>query len=164
MDRVQSAEVYITPVEDIDGTGLDEQLIQDLDIVNFARGDNDHAGDAAAKIQKRMQLHRRLAFAKLCPRKQGQTQVDGGGVQRIDAVIQIDTEGIVGVELSGSGNQNLCEVPIDAPVADTIGMCQGVARYFAPNAQVVKPRLSRPQAGLNIAQTLSIGKLGKGHA
>ena len=45
-----------------------------------------------------------------------------------------------------------------------IGVGKGIARDRSPDAQMIKPGLGCPQAGLNISQAFSIGELGKGHA
>ena len=52
----------------------------------------------------------------------------------------------------------------DAPVADLIGISQGVSGHFAANACMVDPCGGCSQAGLDVAQTLAKGQLGKGHA
>ena len=47
-----------------------------------------------------MQFHGGLGLAKRRPRKQRQTKVDGGRVQRVDRVVQFHTERFVDVQAS----------------------------------------------------------------
>src|SRR2546427_2821497 len=51
----------------------------------------------------------------------------------------------------------------DAPVMGLIGIGQGRARDLAAEAHVVELAAHRPQARLNIAQTLSVSELSEGH-
>jgi hypothetical protein len=44
------------------------------------------------------------------PGKQAQTQVDGGRIERVQGVIELDAQGILGIKRTGDGNQNLREV------------------------------------------------------
>ena len=43
-------------------------------------------------------------------------------------------------------------------------MGEGIAGDLPPDPQVIKARLSCPQADLDISQTFAISKLGEGHA
>ena len=79
--------------------------------------------------------------------------------QRIDPVIQLDSEGVVDIKRSGLGNQYLGEVGIDAPAADLIRMRQGVSGYLAANARMIEPGGGCPQTGLDVAQTLAKGQM-----
>ena len=63
-----------------------------MDVVQLAVRDVDEARDAAPQIEQRVHLHRRLGGAKVRPRKHRQAQVDGGRIQRIDGVGQIQPE------------------------------------------------------------------------
>ncbi len=51
------------------------------------------------------------------PRKQRQAEVDGGGIERVDGVGEIDAKSVVGVQAPGDGDQGLGEVGVDSPVA-----------------------------------------------
>ena len=79
-------------------------------------GDADKRGNVAVQIQHGVHLDGGLALAKLRPRKQRQAQVDGGGVQRIQTLMQIDAHQITGVQRTGGRNQPLREIGEDTPV------------------------------------------------
>src|SRR5437879_13602816 len=64
-----------------------------------------------------MHLHRRLVLTKLGPRKEREAKIDGGGVQSIQTLIQIDIDRIARIERARDSNQDLRKVGIDSPVA-----------------------------------------------
>jgi hypothetical protein len=69
-----------------------------------------------------MQLHRRLGRAERRPRKDRETQVDGGRVERVDGVLEIDPERLAGIKPPGDADQALCKVAVDAPVPNGVGI------------------------------------------
>jgi len=79
------------------------------------------------QIDERVQFDGSLAFAKLGPGKQRETKIDGRRIESVGRLIQIDGEGIVGIELPGVGDEDVGEVAADAPVAPLVGVGQGAA-------------------------------------
>ena len=121
---MQACKVEITAVHHIEGAGLGQQVIEHVDVVPFAVADMDEGGDIAAQLQQRMQLDSRFGRAKWCPGKHRQAQVDGSTVERVDSLLQLDTERLVDVEPSRDPDQSLGELGVDAPVSDLIGIGQ----------------------------------------
>ena len=68
------------------------------------------------------------------------------------------------VKFAGDGNESLCEVGMNAPVTCLVGIGQSAARYGTANAHVIELVALRTQARFDVAQALTIGHLGKGHA
>ncbi len=96
-----------------------------------------------------MQFHCSFVLAKLGPGKKRQAQIDGGGIERVNSLGQLDAEAVVRVEHAGAGNQHLREVGVDAPIAHRVCMGQGIARDLAANAEMVKLGVLRAQASLS---------------
>jgi len=107
-------------------------------------------GIAAAQVEQRVQLDRRLRMAKRGPRKQRQAKVYGGGIQRVDGI--------------GHDNEGLGEFVVDTPVARLVGIGQGAAADVATDAEVVELGGLRSQTSFDVAQALAIRQLRKGHA
>lgn len=84
-----------------------------------------------------MHLHRRFVPTKLGPRKQREAKIDGGGIQSVQTLVQIDTHRIVAIERPSDGDQDLRKVSIDPPVARFIGVGQSRACDGTPETQVV---------------------------
>ena len=118
----------------------------------------------SAQIEQCVQFHPRLGLAKRGPRKQRQTKVDGGRVQRVDRLAQFDAERLLGVQAPGNANQRLGELEVDTPVASFVGVGKCAATDIATNAQVIELGRLCAEAGFDVAQTLPVGKLGEGHA
>ncbi len=164
MNDVQPAEVQIAPIHQVERPDFEHQVVQNIDLVGLAVCDVNEAGDAAMQVQQGVQLDGGLGGAKRCPRMQGQTQVDGAGVERVDRCIQIDSQRLLGVQRSGHANQMLRNVGIDLPGSGSVRIGQCVAR----NRRAAKPHVVQPiglgsQVDFDIAQGLAIGQLRECH-
>ena len=131
--------------------------------MHLAAGDADKRGNVAVQVQQRVHLDGGLAPAKLRPRKQRQAQIDGGRIQSIQALLQIDANRIVGIQRSGDADQHLREIGEDAPVVRFVGIGQRRARHLAAESHVIQLALHRTQTGLDVAQAFAIGQLREGH-
>ncbi len=47
MDRVEPSEVKVGTVQDVEGSGFECDLIEDVDVVDFGVGDEHDGGDVA---------------------------------------------------------------------------------------------------------------------
>ena len=132
--------------------------------MHLAVSDAHEHRDVAVQIDQRVHLHRALAFAEASPGKHGQTQVDGGRVERIGAALQLRAEWIVDVQHARPRDQNLREVGEDTPIVIFIGVGQGRPGNATANAHVIELAGRGSQAGFNVSQTFAIGELCEGHA
>jgi hypothetical protein len=100
---------------------------------------------------------------ELGPREQRQTQIDGGGIERVDGLIEFQTEGVLGVKPPGQADQYVRKIGVDSPVPHLIRVGQRVARDGAANSTVIEFGRRGPQTGFDVAQALSKSQLSKGH-
>jgi len=163
VDSVEPFEVVVSPIHGEDGTGLERDPVQCHDIVDFAGCQSHKAGDSATQIEQGMCLDCRLGLAKVSPWKDRQTQVDSNGVERKDSLIQVQREGLVLVEVSGTVDQMDAEVLIDQKVPLAVGIGQSRARDLAPETHPVEFVSMRMQTGLDVSQTIPARELGEGH-
>jgi hypothetical protein len=111
-----------------------------------------------------MHLDPRLGGAEVGPAEQGQRQIDGRRVQRIDRVLQLDAQVLADIQPPRLGHQSHGQIAPESPVAVLVrlgqrGTCDG------PGESKVVERLGlRVQAGLDIAQAVPPSQLGKDHA
>jgi len=135
---IKAAEIDIGPIHDVKGTGLQGQFVQDTDVVNFAAGDADKAGNTAMQIHQRMDFDGSLVAPELSPGEKRKAQVDGCGIEGVCGVIQGNAKVFVGIKLPGVLNESLGKVGIDPPISVFVGFGQSTARNFAANACVIK--------------------------
>ncbi len=131
--------------------------------MHLAIGNADKSGNVAAQIQQRVQLDGSLASPKPRPGKQSQTQIDGGRIQRIQTLLQIDAHGLSDIQSACDGNQPLREVGEDTPVPRFVRIRQRRASHLATESQVIQLALQRTQTSFDVAQAFPIGQLGEGH-
>ena len=51
MNTIQPGEIQISAIHQINGSGFPVDLIEDVDLVGFAIGNNDNGGNAAAQVE-----------------------------------------------------------------------------------------------------------------
>ena len=156
MDSIKAIEIQISTIDNVKGSWLEAQLIEDVDVVNLAVGNNDEGGNTSPEVQKGMQFHSAFVGSELGPWEKGKTQIDGGGVQSIGGLIQFDSEGIVGVEATSLANEDLGKVGIDSPISDLVGMSQSIARHISSEAHVIEFPLSRTETCLDVLEAFPI--------
>jgi hypothetical protein len=163
MKRVQANEVQEAAIHNVKTAGFEGDLVEGVDLVQFAIGDVYKARNVAAQIEQRVQSHCRFGSLKARPRKQRQRQVDRGGVQRVGCVAQFDAEGLVCIELACLRDQTQREVAIDTPVASDVGIGQRALCDAASETDVMKLVRMGLQASLDVAQALAGSELRVGH-
>ena len=168
MHRVKPCEVQITPIHDVDRSGLQHQDVERFDVAQLAVGDVDEAGESearglAAQVEQRMHLHRRLRGAKQRPRKERQAQVDGRRIQRVDRVRKLDAKAVARIELARLFDQVLGKFCVNTPVARLVGIGQRRALGLLPQTHVVELGRLRREADFDVAQALAVRQLREGH-
>lgn len=147
MQRVEPGEVDIASIHHVKAASLERNLIEDIDIVQFAVGNMDKGRNVAPQIEQGVKLHGSLLFAKARPWKERQAQIDGGGIERINGMRQFQTEAVPGVKLARCLDQAEGKVLIDAPVAVFVGVGQCAFGNAATDAQMIQLGRMRAQAG-----------------
>lgn len=161
---VQPCKVEITTVEDVERSWLDGKQIQGIDIVDLCWRDMHPTGNIPPQVEQCMRLDCAGIFAESRPWKERQAEGDRGGVEGVDRVRQIDSKAVCMVQLPGLANQDLSEVPPDAPVAMFVGMCQRAAGNRGAHSHMIELCLVSTKTALDIPQPFPIGKLREGHA
>ena len=164
VQSVKTTKVEISPIEDVKRSCFEAELIEDVDVVNFASRDNDYSGKVASQVEQRVQFDSGLVTAKLGPREEREAEIDGGGVQCISILFQFDSKGFVGVKSQSLLNQHLSKVGEDAPVAFFVGVGQGAASDGMAQAAVVGFGANSVEASGDVAQAFALGQLGERHA
>src|SRR5579863_9020036 len=117
VEAKQALEVEEPAVHDIESTRFGHELVEDVHFVHFSVANMDKRRNVAAQIEQGVQFDGSFGSAKRSPRKNRKTQIDGGSVECVDGLLQIDTKGVLRIERTRHGNQALREISIDTPVA-----------------------------------------------
>lgn len=162
MNSMPPGEVQVAAIHDIERAGFPDQLVEDVNVMHTASGDNDDGGKVALEGQQRVQFDGGLVPAESGPRKEREAQVNGGGVQRISRRLEFKAKGFISVERGGLLNEDVAKVGKDAPVPLFIGHRQGVAGGGLADAGVIEFRAEGRQTGFDVAQTFAPGQLREG--
>ena len=164
VQRVETGEVEIGAVHDVEGSRLRGHDVEDVDVVEPAFGDVNECGDVAAQVEERVQLDGRLGLPEPRPRKERQAQVDRGGIERVDRVVEIEAVAFLVIQAPRRVDEVLRERGVEPPVPDAVGVGKRVSRHAAADAHVIELARLGTQAGLDVAQARPVGQLGKRHA
>ena len=146
---MQTREIHIAAIHDVDRAGFRGQQVEGMNVVQLAVRDMDETGNAAAQVEQRMHLHRCLGRAEMRPGKDRQTKIDGGRVERIHRVRQLQPQVLAGVELSRLDDQTGGKVGMDAPVARFVGVGQRRSSHGFAKSHVVQLGRLRRQTGVS---------------
>src|ERR1039457_2204815 len=161
MNPMPPGEVQVAAILDVKRTGFPDELVEEVDIMNTARGDNDDGGKVALESQQGVEFDGGLVTAERVPRKEREAQVNGGGVQRLGGGLEFKTERFSGVERGRLPDEDLGEVGEDAPVPLFVGHRQGVAGGGLADAGGIDFRAEGRQTGFDVAQTFAPRQLGE---
>ena len=136
-ERIKPLEIDVASIHYVEGTGFYRKLVEDVDVVHLAVGNANERGDVAVQVKQRVHLHRGFALAEFGPRKQCQAQIDGGRIERVQALIEVNADYIGGVQRPCNVDQDVREIGENAPVAQLVGVGQSGAGNLAAKAHVV---------------------------
>jgi hypothetical protein len=156
-----AGEVQVAAIHDIESAGFPNELVEDVDIMHTASGDNDDGGKVALEGQQGVAFDGGLALPKRGPRKEREAEVNGGGVQRISRRLESKAKGFIGVERGGLLDEHLNEIGKDTPVPLFVGHRQRIAGGGLSDASVIEFRAEGRQTGFDVAQTFASGQLGE---
>ena len=162
MNPMPAGEVEVAAIYDVERSGVPDELVEDVDIMDTASRDNDDRGEIALEGQQGVEFDGGLMLPKGGPRKQREAEVNGGGVQRIGCGLEFKTERLIGVKRGGLLDEHLGEISKDPPVAIFVGISQRAAGGGLADAGVVEFRAKGRQTGFDVAQTFAPRQLGEG--
>ena len=95
---MESLKILVIPVHDVIGTGLWNDLVQSVDIVDCPVGYVDERRNRTAQVDQRMQFYSRLCPAELCPREKFQAEVDGRRIQRVKRLREVGNSCVLAIK------------------------------------------------------------------
>jgi len=163
MNAMQATEVDIATIHDIKSAGIEDHLVEDVDIVNPAGSNDDKGWEVSMQSQQCVQFDGSLRLFELCPREQRKAQVDGCRVQRIRRAGQFRSEWLPCVKNRGLTDQDVAEVAEDSPIPILVGIGKGAFGDIPANSGSIEFLTYGFEARLDIPQTFPIRQLGETH-
>jgi hypothetical protein len=163
MKAIKPLEIHVASVHHVEGSGLEDEHVEHLGVVGLAVGEVDKGWDCAPKVQKGVDLDRRLGRTKQGPRKKAHAQVDGAGVQGIDRVLQIQPQVLLAVDPARPSDQDCGKICPDSPIPSLVGIGQGAFLDQGSKPHAIEFARVRPQARLDVSKRLSQSQLRKSH-
>ena len=121
-------------------------------------------GNVARQIQQGVKLDPRLGRAKPSPGEERQAEVDHTRVEGIDRLIELDSPGLLRIEVARFGDQDVGKVCEDPPVPSLVRIGQRAPSHRAtPESTVVELVHHCSKARLHVAQALPVGQLSERH-
>ncbi len=148
---VKAREVGTGSVHHVEGSGLRDQHVQDVDVMQLSVGHVDEGGNVPVQVEERVQLDGALRLPEARPGEQRQAEVDRRGVERVCGIPDVKAgKRVIGVGVPGDVDGMLREVGVDLPVAGPVGIGEGVAGDPAADAHVNSfPDWARRQASMS---------------
>ena len=162
-EDIKTGEIQVTSIHNIEGAGLRNEIVEDVDIVDFPLCNLNKRRNISAQIQKRMKFDCGFANTEFGPWEQRKTQVNGRGIESVNRLVQFDSKLVVSVKPPRGRNQDLSKVGVDSPFPGFVGVGQIVSGNSSTNAHVVKFGMHCTKARLDIPKTFPVSELCKGH-
>lgn len=163
-DSAQPGEVHAAAIHDMEGPGFEAQFVEPEHVVRARRFDQDAGGNRSAQIDLRVHLDAGFRRAKTGPWEKRQGQLDGARVERVNTVVQIDTEFFAGIKRARlaheGGGQRLSQPPVPA----LVGVGQRRSGHRLAKAEMITRPRPCIQAIGNIPEGFPPSELRKSHA
>lgn len=161
---VEPFEIQVPPVDKIEGTGLEDKLVQNVHVVDRSVRNAHKRWDRTPDVEEGMHFHGSLGFPEAGPREKAQAEVYCRRVESVDRILQFHPELLVRIKSSCFCNEELGELRIYPPVSALVGICERAPLHRAPYSHMVELSPCCVEAGLDIPEALPVGQLGKRHA
>lgn len=162
LDSEQPREIEITTIKNVDASRVVVELVHEVDVVDRTVCDPHEYGDWSGQIDLSVKLNRRLGGSEMRPGKDRQAQINGGSIDGINHLVEIESIGVPGIQPSCLADENLSECFVNAPVPMLVRVSEVCPRDIATNAHCVAVGAT-PEASFNIAKALAESDLGKSH-
>lgn len=161
-DSKQPGKVEVSPVKDIDTPGLNEHPVHEVDVMHRTVCDLYKDGDRTGQVDLGMKFYRGFGLAEMRPREHRQAQVNGGSIDGINHLVDVESVGVFHIKSPCPANQNLRERFVNTPVSMLVCVSQISPSDIAPDAHAVEMRTAS-QTCFDISKTLPESYLRKSH-
>ena len=163
-DTSKPSKVHVAAIHHIEGSRFEEQVVEPVNICIAGSTDVDAGRDRASQIELGMHLDPSFGASKIGPWEETQREIDRGGIQSVNRVLQFQSEILSGVENTRLAHEAFGEIFPESVVPLLVGIGQsGLGNSFS-KTKMVESFASGVETGGDIAQSFPPGQLRKGHA
>jgi len=162
-DASKPCKIHVAAIHHIEGPRFEGQVVEPVNIGFAGSRDVDACRDRASQIELSVHLDPCFGTAEVGPREETQREVDGGGVERVNRVLQFQSEILSGVKDTRLAHEPLCQIFPESPVPLLVGIRQSGLGHRFPKTQVIEGFGASVEAGGDVAQSLPPGQLCKSH-
>ena len=155
--------VTVSPIHSDDAAGGEREMASGDDIGSLAIGDHGEVRQIAVVVQQQVELNGDFGLTEISPRKHAQTEVDGGGVDTeqlvLEAKLLLFTRTLATAEIPQMKEGILIKLP--GSVGIGVGKC--APGGGGEQSQVTELAAGDGQAVADLSQALGLGKLAEEH-
>ena len=163
-DPSKTSEIHVGTIHHIEGTGFEDQVVEPVNIGVAGCCDVDAGRNRPAQIELGMHLDPGFGAPKISPWEEAEGEIDRGGIQSVNRVLQFQSEILSDVETTGLAHESLGQVFPEPPVPLFVGIGQGGLGNLLPKTEMVERFAPCVETSGDVAQSFSPRQLCKGHA
>ena len=163
-DPSKTSKIHVGSIHHIEGTCFEEQVVEPVNIGLAGSGDVDAGWDRASQIELGMHLYPSFGASKIGPWEETQREIDRGGIQGVNRVLQFQSKILSGVEDTRLAHESFGEILPESIVSLLVGFGQGGLGNSFSKTKMIEGFASGVETGGDIAQSFPPGQLRKGHA
>ena len=163
MQSEQAPRIRVGVIHEVDGVRLGNQQVEQIHAMELSVRDLDEGRDGTAQVQHIGEFHVCLRGPELGLGKDGQVQINGGGIECVHGFVQVQAEILVPIQSTRSGDQPPSRICTHAPRAIPVGARHGLAMDARGGAGTIQIGRDGPQGGGQRSQSLALSELSKGH-
>lgn len=163
MNAGQPSEIDVSAIHYIEGSSLEDDPIQGVDIVDLSLGDRHECGYRSVQVDHGVELDRGLPLSKAGPRKEAHAQVYRGSVDSVDHLVDLQDVSIRSIQFASLANENLSEFEIDSPVPRFVGVGEIGSSHQPADAHCVEQIGLGSKTRFDVSQAFPESKLGESH-
>ena len=160
----QSREVHVAAIHEIKSPCFEKEAVEPSHVVLSLSGDVDAGRNRATQVDLGVHLDSCFRLPEVRPRKQGKRQVDCRGIQRVDRVVQIDTEILARIKRPGFAHQTFGQILPNPSVPVFVGISKSRFDNRFCETKVIKRLGTSVETGSDVAQIISRCHLRENHA
>ena len=160
----EAGEIHVAAIHQIERSGFEQKAVEPANVVLACSGDVDAGWDRTPQVDLGVHLDARLGLPEIRPREECQREVDGGRIECVDGVVEIQAKIFPGIQCPGLAHEALGKVLPEPPVALFVGIRESGFGNGLAEPEMMQIRRSRIEAGGDVAQSFPPSQLGEDHA